>query len=91
MKKEVSFEKGLARLEAITQGLEDRTLSLDQALKSFAEGLDLADQLSAKLTQATKQVEVLKKTQSGWSSQDVENLAAETLEDGNDDDDKIYF
>lgn len=64
-KKELSFEEGLARLEDLVAGFEDRNLGLDQALTAFEEGLKLSAALRKKLDEAAGRIEVLTKDLAG--------------------------
>jgi exodeoxyribonuclease VII small subunit len=59
--KKKSFEEALAKLEQITNELEDGDLSLEESLKYFDEGVKLAEQCSSKLSEAQKKVEILLK------------------------------
>ncbi len=54
-----SFEESLARLEEITQALEDGDLCLEEAMKKFDEGVKLAEFCNAKLAEAQKKVDIL--------------------------------
>jgi exodeoxyribonuclease VII small subunit len=54
-----TFESALARLEKITEELEDGELSLENSLKKFDEGIQLADFCNTKLTEAKAKVELL--------------------------------
>lgn len=56
-----NFEEALARLEDITQALEDGDLSLEEAMKKFDEGVKLAEFCNAKLAEAQKKVDILLK------------------------------
>ena len=57
--KDVKFEDALKALEKIVEELEKGNLSLDVSLKKYEEGVKLAQQLSKRLEQAQKRVEVL--------------------------------
>ena len=57
--KEVRFEDALKALEKIVEELEKGNLALDVSLKKYEEGVRLAQQLSKRLEQAQKRVEVL--------------------------------
>ena len=57
--KDVKFEDALKALEKIVEELEKGNLSLDVSLKRYEEGVKLAQQLSKRLEQAQKRVEVL--------------------------------
>ncbi|MFQ5646441.1 MAG: exodeoxyribonuclease VII small subunit [bacterium] len=59
MKKNLKFETALQRLEEIVDSLEQGTLSLDDSLKQFEEGVQLTRFCSQKLSEAEKKVETL--------------------------------
>ena len=73
--KEVPFEEALKKLESIVEELESGDLPLDKALKSYEEGVKMADLCSKRLTEAEKRVEILTKTAGG-------KLKAEPFDDG---------
>ncbi len=54
-----NFETSLARLEKITEELEDGELSLENSLKKFDEGIKLAVFCSEQLSSARAKVELL--------------------------------
>ncbi|MEE4240588.1 MAG: exodeoxyribonuclease VII small subunit, partial [Desulfopila sp.] len=54
-----TFESALARLEEITRELEEGDLSLENSLKKFDEGIQLADYCNARLQEAKAKVEIL--------------------------------
>ena len=54
-----TFENALARLEQLTEELEDGALSLDKSLKKFDEGIKLAAFCNNSLTEARAKVELL--------------------------------
>ncbi len=56
-----TFEDSLARLEEITRQLEDGKISLDQSLKIFDEGVNLARFCQEKLDSAQEKVDLLLK------------------------------
>jgi exodeoxyribonuclease VII small subunit len=56
-----SFDDGLDRLEALVQQLEAGSLSLEDALTKFEEGVGLCKALQEQLTEAQRRVEVLKR------------------------------
>ena len=64
-KKELSFEKGLKKLEEIIGELEGGELPLEESLKSFEEGVKLAGLCSKKLEEAERRVEVLVRKEGG--------------------------
>ena len=55
-----SFDDGLDRLEALVQLLEAGSLSLEDALSKFEEGVRLCKILQEQLAGAQRRVEVLK-------------------------------
>jgi len=54
-----TFEDALARLEQLTQELEDGNLSLDKSLKKFDEGIKLAAFCNGSLNEARAKVELI--------------------------------
>lgn len=54
-----TFESALARLEKITRELEDGELSLENSLKKFDEGIQLAGFCTEQLSEARARVELL--------------------------------
>lgn len=55
-----SFDDGLDRLEALVQQLESGSLSLEEALARFEEGVQLSQTLQKQLSEAQRRIEVLK-------------------------------
>ncbi len=60
MSAQPSFDDGLDRLEALVQQLESGSLSLEDALLRFEEGVQLSQSLQKQLAEAQRKVEVLK-------------------------------
>jgi exodeoxyribonuclease VII small subunit len=60
MNAQPSFDDGLDRLEALVQQLESGSLSLEEALARFEEGVQLSQALQKQLAEAQRRVEVLK-------------------------------
>jgi exodeoxyribonuclease VII small subunit len=60
MSAQPSFDDGLDRLEALVQQLESGSLSLEEALTRFEEGVQLSQSLQKQLAEAQRRVEVLK-------------------------------
>lgn len=54
-----TFENALARLEQLTEELENGDLSLEKSLKKFDEGIKLAAFCNNSLTEARAKVELL--------------------------------
>lgn len=67
MKKHMHFEKSIEALESIVAQLEKGELALDDALKQFEKGINLARSCQEVLTQAEQKIETL-------STQKPENL-----------------
>lgn len=62
---EPNFERDLERLESIVTALEEGGLSLDESLKRFEEGIQLAKRCEKTLTAAEKKIELLTKNADG--------------------------
>jgi exodeoxyribonuclease VII small subunit len=60
-----SFDDGLERLEALVQQLEGGTLTLEDALQRFEEGIGLSKELQQQLADAHRRVEILKQSLGG--------------------------
>ena len=60
-KPELSFEKGLERLDKIVQDLEQGDLPLERALELFEEGMKLSGNCRRQLEEAENKVEILVK------------------------------
>lgn len=59
--KDQSFAKAFEELEKITQSFEKGSFDLDDGLKQFERGLELAATLKKKLSDIENKVEVIKK------------------------------
>ena len=70
-KNELPFEEALARLETLVGELEGGRTSLDESMKKYAEGMQLAGACTKKLAEAEKKIEILVKQPAGappeWS------------------------
>jgi exodeoxyribonuclease VII small subunit len=64
------FETALKKLEDIVRRLEGGSLSLDESLKAFEEGVRHASFCSKKLEEAERRVEVLLKRADGSYSRE---------------------
>ena len=60
-----TFEDAMKALESIVEELEDKDLTLDQALKKFQQGMKLSAFCSKKLDETEKKVSQLIETDSG--------------------------
>jgi exodeoxyribonuclease VII small subunit len=67
-----TFESALQRLEEITRELEDGDLSLENSLKKFDEGIQLADFCNEKLNEAKAKVELLLQKEGKLTAQPFE-------------------
>ena len=66
---DLKFEDCLTRLEQIVGQLEAGTLSLEDSLKVFEEGIGLARHCAKYLAEAERRIEVLAKDDTGALSQ----------------------
>ena len=64
-KKKQSFEEALERLEVIVHEIETWELTIDNLVKLYNEGFELAALCGGKLSDAIQQVTVLKTTLDG--------------------------
>jgi exodeoxyribonuclease VII small subunit len=62
---EIKFEESLKKLEKIVEDLEKGDLSLDEALKKYQEGIELARLCAQRLENAKKKIDVLVKNKKG--------------------------
>ena len=67
----LDFEKTLENLEQVVEALEGGSLTLDQALKRYEEGVGLVRACQAKLTESEKKIEVLTKSLDGSFKREV--------------------
>ncbi len=61
----IDFEKSLSRLEEVVRRLEHANLPLDEAMKLFEEGVELAQRCQKQIEEAEGRVEVLLKSADG--------------------------
>ena len=94
--KPLSFEKALARLEAIVEQLEDGKLTLEDSIARFEEGVGISRFLEGELARAEKRVQELVEsggavTTRPWDGDEVGDESADESADeddtGNDADD----
>ena len=62
---ELPFEEALARLETLVSELEGGRGSLDESMKKFSEGMQLANLCTKQLAAAEKKIEILVKQPAG--------------------------
>lgn len=80
-----TFEDAMKTLESIVDELEDKDLTLDQALKKFQQGMKLSAFCSKKLDETEKKVSELVEADSGAIRERpfaVEDEAADEEQDG---------
>ena len=58
-KEEKSFEELMKNLEEITNKLEKESLSLDESVKLFEEGIAISKQCNSRLEDAEKRITIL--------------------------------
>ncbi len=84
--KPLSFEKALARLEAIVESLEDGKLTLEDSIARFEEGVVISRFLEGELGRAEKRVQEL--IESGGAVTTRPWAGDEADDDGDDVDDE---
>ena len=62
---EMPFEAAIARLEVIVKAMEGDTLSLDESLALYEEGVALVRRLNRELEEAEQRVMILQRTADG--------------------------
>lgn len=62
---EMKFEEALKKLEKIVEDLENGSISLDESLEKYEEGIRLSNMCAKKLEVAKKKVEILLKSEDG--------------------------
>lgn len=62
---EIKFEEALKKLEKIVEDLESGTLSLDEALKRYQDGIELSRVCAQRLDNAKKKIDILAKNKKG--------------------------
>jgi exodeoxyribonuclease VII small subunit len=72
----MNFEKKLEKLEKIVNDMEQGELSLENALKSFEEGVKLSRECSKELEEAEQKVKILVGIDSDGNAQ-TENFSKE--------------
>ncbi len=71
VKKSVSFEDSLQKLEKSVEQLESGTLSLEESLSLFEDGIRLSRQCNRFLEEADKRIEMILKNERGEYIQEV--------------------
>lgn len=55
----MSFERDMARMEEITNRLQDNSVPLEESIKLFEEGVAIARRVEKELTEIERKVEIL--------------------------------
>lgn len=64
-KKNVKFEDAIERLEFIVREIEKDDLSLEESIKIFQEGMELAAACNRKLDEAERKISIIMKGEEG--------------------------
>lgn len=64
MSKAIQFEQSVSELELIVKQLEKGELTLEDSLKQFEKGINLARKCQEALSQAEQKIEILTQAQS---------------------------
>jgi exodeoxyribonuclease VII small subunit len=64
-KKELGFEDSLKKLEEIANKMGEESLSLEESLKMFQEGMELSTFCNKKLDEAEKKISIVLKNSDG--------------------------
>ena len=70
MSSKFNFEKSIEKLEAIVASLEDRTISLEESLKLYENGISLINSCNAALEEARQRIKVLSAVTSDMAEED---------------------
>ena len=62
---DMPFEAAIARLEVIVKTMEGDSLSLDESLALYEEGVALTRRLNRELSEAEQRVQILQRTADG--------------------------
>lgn len=73
MKKKITFEAGMAELEAIVQSLESGQMPLEESFKAYERAVEIKDALGKLLDEGDRRIRVL--TQGGETALDGEEDA----------------
>ncbi len=82
--KAADFERSLKRLEGIVRDLEEGNLSLDEALKKYEEGIELARSCSRLLKEARGRVQRLVKKEGVLTTEELNQEAVKQDVSGED-------
>lgn len=79
--KTIKFEEALSKLEGAIEKLESGQVSLDESLKTFEEGIEMAKLCESQLNEAEGKVELLVKNMEEKSKLKAALDEADALED----------
>jgi exodeoxyribonuclease VII small subunit len=71
LSKRATFEEDMGKLEALVEKLEQKELPLEDSIKAFEEGMELAGTLVKALEKAQERVRKLTKTEQGTFALDA--------------------
>ncbi|GAB4340286.1 MAG: exodeoxyribonuclease VII small subunit [Calditrichia bacterium] len=81
MKKKMSFESAMARLEEIAALLERGEISLEESIKVYEEGTQLLEFCENKLDEAEKKIQLLiRKPDGNFETKDLDATASQTAD-----------
>ncbi len=70
--KDASFEDNLKTLENIVESLESEDTPIEKSLELFEKGVKISKELSGKLDEVKRKIEILKKDASGIKLEEYE-------------------
>ncbi|MCG2725699.1 MAG: exodeoxyribonuclease VII small subunit [Elusimicrobia bacterium] len=70
--KGASFEDNLKKLENVVEKLESEDTPIEKSLEFFEEGVKISKELSGKLDEVKRKIEILKKDASGIKLEEYE-------------------
>jgi exodeoxyribonuclease VII small subunit len=82
----INFEKALKELEEIAVRLEEGDLSLDESIRQFEKGMQLAKFCREKLDEVERKIEILQKGEGGRIAARKVEVNGDSGEIANDDD-----
>jgi exodeoxyribonuclease VII small subunit len=82
----IDFEKALKQLEEIAVRLEEGDLSLDESIRQFEKGMQLAKFCRVKLDEVERKIEILQKGEGGRITGKEVDVNGDSGELANDDD-----
>lgn len=67
----LTFEKAMEQLEKIVETMESGTLSLEQSLKQFEEGMKLSQYCAQKLEETEKKISLILEKSDGTTEESI--------------------